>query len=64
MFVHVTLVPYIGPSTELKTKPTQHSVSMLRSYGMSDLIVLRTDRDLGQEIKIKFHYFAMLTYRM
>ena len=59
MFVHVTLVPYIGPSTELKTKPTQHSVSMLRSYGISpDLIVLRTDRDLGQEIKNKVSLFC------
>jgi len=59
MFVHVTLVPYIGPSTELKTKPTQHSVSMLRSYGISpDLIVLRTDRNLGQEIKNKVSLFC------
>ena len=59
MFVHVTLVPYIGPSTELKTKPTQHSVSMLRSYGISpDIIVLRTDRDLGQEIKNKVSLFC------
>ena len=59
MFIHVTLVPYIGPSTELKTKPTQHSVSMLRSYGISpDLIVLRTDRDLGQEIKNKVSLFC------
>ena len=42
MFVHVTLVPYIGPSTEMKTKPTQHSVSVLRSSGISpDVIVLR-----------------------
>ena len=59
MFVHVTLVPFIGPSTELKTKPTQHSVSMLRSYGISpDLIVLRSDRDLTDEIKSKVSLFC------
>ena len=59
MFVHVTLVPFIGPSTELKTKPTQHSVSMLRSYGISpDLIVLRSDRNLTDEIKSKVSLFC------
>ena len=59
MFVHVTLVPFIGPSTELKTKPTQHSVSMLRSYGISpDLIVLRSDRELTDEIKSKVSLFC------
>ena len=59
MFVHVTLVPFIGPSTELKTKPTQHSVSMLRSYGISpDIIVLRSDRDLTDEIKSKVSLFC------
>ena len=59
MFVHVTLVPFIGPSTELITKPTQHSVSMLRSYGISpDLIVLRSDRDLTDEIKSKVSLFC------
>ena len=59
MFVHVTLVPFIGPSTELKTKPTQHSVSMLRGYGISpDLIVLRSDRELTDEIKSKVSLFC------
>ena len=59
MFVHVTLIPFIGPSTELKTKPTQHSVSMLRSYGISpDIIVLRSDRDLTDEIKSKISLFC------
>ena len=54
MFIHVTLVPFIGPSTELKTKPTQHSVSMLRGYGISpDIIVLRSDRELDEDIKNK-----------
>jgi CTP synthase len=63
MFIHVTLVPYIGPSTELKTKPTQHSVSMLRGYGISpDLIVLRSDRSLDEDIKNKVSLFCDVTY--
>ncbi len=59
MFIHVTLVPFIGPSTELKTKPTQHSVSLLRAAGISpDLIVLRSDRELNDEIKNKVSLFC------
>src|SRR5690625_7558972 len=46
-FVHVSLVPYLGPSGELKTKPTQHSVATLRSIGIQpDALVLRADREL------------------
>ncbi|MDR1033738.1 MAG: CTP synthase [Bifidobacteriaceae bacterium] len=53
-FVHVSLVPYIGPSKELKTKPTQHSVATLRSIGIQpDAIVLRSDRQVGDAIKDK-----------
>lgn len=53
-FVHVTLVPYLVPSGELKTKPTQHSVAMLRSLGIQpDAIVCRSDRDLPDAIKNK-----------
>ena len=53
-FVHVSLVPYIGPSGELKTKPTQHSVAALRSIGIQpDAIVCRADRELPQSIKTK-----------
>jgi len=53
-FVHVSLVPYLGPSGELKTKPTQHSVAMLRSIGIQpDAIVCRSDRDLPDSIKRK-----------
>ena len=53
-FVHVTLVPYLKPSGELKTKPTQHSVAMLRSLGIQpDAIVCRSDRDLPESIKNK-----------
>ncbi len=63
MFVHVTLVPYIGPSTEMKTKPTQHSVSVLRSSGISpDVIVLRSDRDLNDEIKSKVSSFCDVSF--
>ncbi|MEY4410721.1 MAG: hypothetical protein RLZ69_295 [Actinomycetota bacterium] len=53
-FVHVSLVPFLGPSGELKTKPTQHSVAALRSYGIQpDAVVLRSDRALPASIKNK-----------
>ncbi|MFD5823611.1 CTP synthase [Nesterenkonia xinjiangensis] len=53
-FLHVSLVPYIGPSQELKTKPTQHSVAALRSLGIQpDGIVLRSDRELPQDVRGK-----------
>lgn len=53
-FLHVSLLPYIGPSGELKTKPTQHSVASLRSIGIQpDVIVLRSDREIPQSIKRK-----------
>jgi len=53
-FVHVSLVPYLAPSGELKTKPTQHSVAMLRSIGIQpDAIVCRSDRELPDGIKKK-----------
>lgn len=53
-FVHVSLVPYIGPSGELKTKPTQHSVAALRSIGIQpDAIVLRADRMIPPHVKSK-----------
>src|SRR3954465_6997840 len=53
-FLHVSLVPYIGPSGELKTKPTQHSVAALRSIGIQpDAIVCRADRELPDGIKRK-----------
>lgn len=53
-FLHVSLLPYIGPSGELKTKPTQHSVAALRSIGIQpDAIVLRADRAVPADIKRK-----------
>jgi CTP synthase len=53
-FVHVSLMPFIGPSGELKTKPTQHSVKELRSLGIQpDAIVCRSDRPIGRHLKEK-----------
>jgi len=53
-YLHISLVPYIGPSGELKTKPTQHSVAALRSIGIApDAIVLRSDRAIPDSIKKK-----------
>ena len=53
-YVHVSLVPYLGPSGELKTKPTQHSVATLRSIGIQpDAVVCRSDRALPASIKNK-----------
>ncbi len=53
-FLHVSLVPYIGPSGELKTKPTQHSVAALRSIGIQpDAIVCRSDRPIPESVKRK-----------
>ena len=53
-YLHISLVPYIGPSGELKTKPTQHSVAALRSIGIApDAVVLRSDRPIPDGIKRK-----------
>jgi len=53
-YLHVSLVPYMGPAGELKTKPTQHSVSALRSIGITpDAIVLRSDRQIPESVKRK-----------
>jgi len=53
-YLHVSLVPYIGPSGELKTKPTQHSVTALRSIGITpDAIVIRSDRQIPISVKKK-----------
>ena len=53
-YVHVTLVPYISPSRELKTKPTQHSVTELRSRGITpDVIVCRSEGELEADLRLK-----------
>ncbi|MGP5605944.1 CTP synthase [Corynebacterium casei] len=58
-FIHCSLVPYLGTSGELKTKPTQHSVAELRSIGIvPDAVVLRCDRDVPQGLKHKIALMA------
>jgi CTP synthase len=53
-FLHVSLIPYLAPSGELKTKPTQHSVAALRSIGISpDAVVCRADREIPANVKRK-----------
>ncbi len=64
VFVHVTLVPWIGAAQELKTKPTQHSVKELLSIGIQpDILLCRTDRFLAHEIKGKIALFCNLEER-
>lgn len=59
IYVHLTLVPYIGAAGELKTKPTQHSVQRLREIGIQpDILLCRTDRDLDRDIKSKIALFC------
>src|SRR6188508_2377900 len=59
IYVHLTLVPYIGAAGELKTKPTQHSVRDLRSIGIQpDILLCRTDRFLDADIKRKIALFC------
>ena len=59
LYIHLTLVPFIGTAGELKTKPTQHSVRDLRSIGIQpDILVCRTDRTLPPDIKRKIALFC------
>ena len=59
IYIHLTLVPFIGTAGELKTKPTQHSVKELRSIGIQpDILLCRTDRYLSKEIKSKIALFC------
>jgi CTP synthase len=59
IYIHVTLIPFINASGELKTKPTQHSVNELRSIGIQpDIIVCRSDRAISQELKDKIALFT------
>lgn len=58
-FVHVTLIPQVGPWHEIKTKPTQHSVINLRQIGISpDMLVCRTETPLGDEVREKISMFC------
>ena len=59
LYIHLTLVPFIGAAGELKTKPTQHSVRDLRAIGIQpDILLCRTDRYLDQDIKRKIALFC------
>ena len=59
LYIHLTLVPYIGTAGELKTKPTQHSVKELRGIGIQpDILLCRTDRYLSDDIKRKIALFC------
>jgi CTP synthase len=61
MFIHLTLVPYIGHAGELKTKPTQHSVNELRRIGIApDMLMCRSEGSLSSEIRKKIALFASL----
>ena len=64
LYVHLTLVPYIKTSDELKTKPTQHSVQKLREIGIQpDVLLCRTERDLSKSIKEKIALFCSVEAR-
>jgi len=59
LYVHLTLVPYLSTAEEIKTKPTQHSVGMLRQTGIQpDIIICRTEKHLSDEIKDKISLFC------
>ena len=59
LYIHVTMIPSISTTGELKTKPTQHSVKELRSYGIQpDILVCRTDKELPQSVKEKLSLFC------
>ena len=61
MFMHLTLVPYLGHAGELKTKPTQHSVQELRRIGIQpDMVMCRSEEALGRDIREKIALFANL----
>jgi CTP synthase len=61
LFVHLTLVPYIGHAGELKTKPTQHSVNELRRIGIQpDMVLCRSESELSTDIRKKIALFASL----
>jgi len=59
IFVHLTLIPFVGTSGELKTKPTQHSVKELRAIGIQpDILLCRTSKPLGADLKSKISLFT------
>ena len=65
MYIHLTLVPYIGHAGELKTKPTQHSVNELRRIGIQpDMLLCRSESALSDDIRKKIAMFASLPRRV
>lgn len=59
LYIHLTLVPYLSAAEEIKTKPTQHSVGMLRQAGIQpDIIICRTEKHLSAEVKEKLSLFC------
>ncbi len=59
LYIHLTLVPYLSAAEEIKTKPTQHSVGMLRQAGIQpDILICRTEKHISEEIKEKLSLFC------
>ena len=58
MFIHLTLVPFLSASGELKTKPTQHSVKTLLEYGVQPDVLCRTEHHLNKELRNKIARFC------
>lgn len=64
LYIHVTLIPYVGAAGELKTKPTQHSVKELRSIGIQpDIIVCRSEHEITAELQAKIALFCDIEER-
>ena len=65
LFIHLTFVPYLKSSDEIKTKPTQHSVKELRSIGIQpDIIICRSQQSIPLDHRKKYLYFAMFLLKM
>ncbi len=59
MYIHLTLLPYLKPSNEIKTKPTQHSVGKLREIGIQpDMVICRTEREINESIRSKISLYC------
>ncbi len=64
MYIHLTLLPYLKPSNEIKTKPTQHSVGKLREIGIQpDMVICRTERKINESIRKKISLFCNVEER-
>jgi len=64
MYIHLTLLPYLKPSNEIKTKPTQHSVGKLREIGIQpDMVICRTEREIDEAIRKKISLFCNVEKR-